>query len=161
MGSIYVNGNTFTVDGAQGSYGIGSDTTGNGTLAAPYKTIRKAVSVASIGDNVFIAPANYNEAYSTAYGIRMFNACNLRADASGDVNMTATGASGATVFLNGNGDVVIDGVNFPNVGNRNMIYDYNRTAGSLTLKKSNISQTQASGETKQLIRVCSDRSFVS
>jgi len=43
---------------------LGSDTSGNGSSANPYKTIQKGVNMASTGDTVLVRPGLYNTGYT-------------------------------------------------------------------------------------------------
>ena len=45
----------------------GSDTTGNGSLSNPYKTIQKGANVAQAGDNVYVRGGTYRETVTVAH----------------------------------------------------------------------------------------------
>lgn len=89
--------------------------TQDGSLARPYKTISDAVSAASAGDAISIAPGTYNEAV-TANGIALI----------GDGNVTITGVVSVTdasvinisfnesVNISTSVDINVDGCNFTN-----------------------------------------------
>ena len=57
----YVNGSGAVYVGLYGTYAIGSDSTGNGTLASPWATMAKAEHTASPGDTVYVAAGTYTE----------------------------------------------------------------------------------------------------
>ncbi len=59
--TYYVNGSGGQYVGAQGTYGIGSNTTGNGSLLSPWATIMKAEGSGSNGDIVYVAATTYVE----------------------------------------------------------------------------------------------------
>jgi hypothetical protein len=59
----------YVSNAASNGYGLGNDTTGNGTMATPYLTINKANLVASNGDTVVINPSGspYSEDSGSGY----------------------------------------------------------------------------------------------
>lgn len=59
--TYYVNGSGSSYAGTQGTYGVGNDTTGNGSLATPWATLSGAEGKAAVqdGDTIYAAPATY------------------------------------------------------------------------------------------------------
>ena len=83
----------------------GNDTTGTGTLAAPYLTVSKAMTVAVAGDGVVIADGTYNESTS---GTNLWNITSNLADwliieplkgKSGSVTITGNGSTTASILI--------------------------------------------------------------
>lgn len=59
--TYYVNGSGAQYVGTQGTYAIGNDTTGTGTLATPWATIQKSNTSGSNSDTVYVAAGAYAE----------------------------------------------------------------------------------------------------
>lgn len=88
----------------------GSDTTGNGSAAAPFKTISAGVSAASAGDQVRVAPGVYGVALGEVFPIPLTAGVALRST-GGAMNTVIDGTGfswpgvSAMVLLQGDGEV--------------------------------------------------------
>lgn len=67
--TYYVNGSGSQYVGTHGTYAIGSDATGTGSLAAPWASMTAAeTAIAATGDTVYVAAATYSESWEPGKG---------------------------------------------------------------------------------------------
>lgn len=120
--TYYVNGSGAPYVGTQGTYAIGNDTTGNGSLATPWASLTKALAGGSDGDIIYVAAATYTEngPNSCWYANARFTWI-----ADGTAIVRATGAATRVVYVASSGtgssftDFTFDGEN------RNSVIDFN------------------------------------
>ncbi|PSR35503.1 MAG: hypothetical protein C7B46_00485 [Sulfobacillus benefaciens] len=89
----------------------GNNTTGNGTMQAPYQTIQYAINQSADGSTVIVEPGNYNESLMIQKSITLESASSLNS-ALGPTTISGANQSGLnTIWIDGNGanGTVIDG----------------------------------------------------
>lgn len=120
MANRYVNGSGSAYAGRYGTYGVGSDTTGDGTLATPWATHDKAVASATAGDTVYSAAGVYTENEASLHCFRITKALTFVAD--GVVKIVANAAGTRTAY-NSSSNVQITGVELNNNGVQASVLD--------------------------------------
>ncbi|MCY0877585.1 MAG: right-handed parallel beta-helix repeat-containing protein [Firmicutes bacterium] len=106
----------------------GSNTTGNGSVSAPYQTIGYALSVARSGSTIVVEPGTYSEALTVTTSVR------ITADASlgGNATNTILNASG-----NNNG-ILIDGSAANNTVITGLTVENTNAQGVLVVNSDNV-----------------------
>ena len=67
--TYYINGSGSSYVGTQGTYGIGNDTTGDGSITTPWATLTKAETESgATGDTIYVAENIYNDTWEPAKG---------------------------------------------------------------------------------------------
>lgn len=114
--TYYVNGSGVQYVGTQGTYEIGSDSTGNGTLATPWATPAKAEATASNSDVVYSAAGTYANRIDSSYGLHLQKTITWRNDG---IVIWTSGVSPSAPLINlAVGNATINGITItPGIGN--------------------------------------------
>jgi hypothetical protein len=101
----------------------GSDTTGDGTIGNPYKTLQKALNVSSNSDIIYLrgsptCSGNYNNMYPKDHGY------NINRNGVAGAYFTIAGYPGEKVILNGAGYSVTGDYGYFHVGDNSHSYSY-------------------------------------
>jgi hypothetical protein len=126
----YVNGSG---GASNGFLAAGNDTTGNGTLATPYATINKALTVSATGDTIYCDTATYSESSGSNY-------LNVTKGVTIATYPTAVTNSGKATLQATETNRVVN-INAANVNFTDFIFDANTAAKSCALLQANATGT--------------------
>ncbi len=128
--TYYVNNSGSPYIGAQGAYGVGNDTTGNGSLLTPWATMNKANTAASLGDTIYVAKGTYSETVSGNYWALIFkDGVNWTADGNVIVEESAGTANYSAVSIAGTTATIITGFTFDGLNQKSyVLYPQSNTA---------------------------------
>src|SRR5437868_9879647 len=80
----------------------GNDTTGNGTVGTPWKTIKKGMAVATSGDIIYVAAGTYDTTNGETFPITVKSGVQLIGAGATTTIIDANGANTRVIVCSGN-----------------------------------------------------------
>jgi len=120
--TYYVNNSGSSYIGTQGTYGIGSDTTGNGSLVTPWATMNKANNTALSGDTIYVAQGTYSETVTGNFWALIFkDGVNWIADGNVVVKESVGAANYSVISIAGTTSTTITGFTFDGFNQKSFV----------------------------------------